>query len=165
MAVKDLIPNLGRKRQDIQIFEDENPIPMMRREMNQLFNNFFHNFQLAPFNKEMAWNYPKIDIKDKNKELVVEAELPGMDEKDVNISLSNNVLSISGEKRQEKEEKKGKYYHVERSFGSFHRDIPLHCKVEFGKAQATFKKGVLKVTLPKTAEAQKKVKSIPIHTN
>ncbi len=162
MAVKDLIPTLGKRRLQIQKFDDDNPFQLMRREMNRLFDNFFHDFRLTPFGEGIKWNYPQVDIKENDKEVIVEAELPGMDEKDINISLSNNVLSISGEKKQEKEEKKGKYYHVERSFGSFHRDIPLHCEVELDKAQAAFKKGVLKITLPKTSEAQRKLKSIPI---
>ncbi len=162
MAVKDLVPTFGKRRLPIQKFDDDSPFQLMRREMNRLFDNFFHDFRLTPFGEDLAWNYPRVDIKENDKEVIIEAELPGMDEKDIDISLSDNVLSISGEKKQEKEEKKGKYYHVERSYGSFHREILLHCEVEQNKAQASFKKGVLKITLPKTPKAQQKAKSIPI---
>ena len=165
MTVKSLIPTLGKRRLPTARFEEDNPFQIMRREMNRLFDDYFSDYRPTLFHKGVDWNYPTIDIKENDKQVVIEAELPGMDEKDISIALSNNVLSISGEKKQEKEEKKGTYYHAERSYGSFHRDIPLHCEVEDEKVQASFKKGVLKITLPKTQEAQREIKSIPIHAD
>ena len=165
MAVKDLIPTLGKRRLPMERVDDDNPFQMMRREMNKMFDDFFHDYHPARFGQGVTWNYPHIDLKENEKQVIIEAELPGMDENDISVSLNNNVLNISGEKKQEKEEKKGKYYHVERSYGSFHRDIPLHCDVEDSRAQASFKKGVLKITLPKTSQSQRQIKSIPIHTD
>ena len=84
----------------------------------------------------------------------VSVELPGLEDKDVNVSLSRDGLTISGEKRQEKEEKRRNYYRAERSYGSFKRSIPLPCEVDAGKVDAVFRKGVLTVTLPKALKAQ-----------
>jgi HSP20 family protein len=84
----------------------------------------------------------------------VSAELPGMDDEDIEVSLSRDVLTISGEKKQEKEEKGRDYYRAERSYGSFRRSIPLPAEVNADKVDAVFSKGVLTITLPKTAKAE-----------
>jgi len=163
MAVKDLIPTFGRKRLAVQDYDYENPFQLMRREMDRFFDRF-GDFGLMPFGRDLEMGFPKIDVRDAEKEVVVEAELPGMDEKDISISLIDDVLRISGEKKQEKEERKGTFYHVERSYGKFNREIPLHCEVDLDKAEAKFKKGVLTIKLPKTPEERQRAKSIPIHT-
>jgi HSP20 family protein len=86
--------------------------------------------------------------------VVVSAELPGMDDKEIDLSLSHGVLTISGEKKQEKEQKGRNYYHMERSYGSFQRSVSLPAGVDTSKAEAVFKKGVLTVTVPKTGGAK-----------
>lgn len=105
---------------------------------------------------------PSIDVRETDKELVVEAELPGMDEKDVSVTLSNGVLTLKGEKKSEREEKKDNYHVSERSYGSFQRSFELGDAVDPDKVQASFEKGVLKVTLAKRPETAKAAKQIPI---
>ncbi|NOX89960.1 MAG: Hsp20/alpha crystallin family protein, partial [Calditrichaeota bacterium] len=108
---------------------------------------------------------PSVDVKEKDDEFVVTAELPGMDAKDVDISISDDILTLRGEKKEEKEEKEGNYYRRECSYGSFHRDIPLPAEVETDKVEAEFKRGVLTVHLPKKPESQRKAKKIQVKTN
>jgi HSP20 family protein len=108
----------------------------------------------------MGW--PQIDIDETDKEVRVTAELPGLDEKDVSLELANGVLSISGEKRSESEDKARRF--SERYYGRFERRIPLD-DVDEDKASATFKNGVLSITVPKSAEAKSNVRRIAINRN
>ena len=103
-----------------------------------------------------------MDVKETDKEIHIIAELPGIDEKDIDVSLSQNTLTIKGEKKSEVEDNKEGYHRVERRYGSFHRSIPLPCEVNDEKIAAHFKKGVLTVQLPKTPQAQKVRKIIHI---
>jgi HSP20 family protein len=137
--------------------EIENPVALFERDMDSMFDNFFRGFGLAPFGmegNEWATFNPRVDIVDSDKEVKVSVELPGMDEKDVDVALARDVLTISGEKRQDKENRGKNYHRMERSYGAFTRSIPLMCTVDENKAEATFKNGVLTVTLPKTVEGQ-----------
>lgn len=135
----------------------------LQGQMNRLFEQFHRDFELAPFGQQRLGSWtPLVNISENDKEICVSAELPGMDEKDINVTLTKNVLTIKGEKTEETE-KRGRHYHrVERSFGSFYRDIPLPWEVEADKVEASFRKGILTVTLPKTKEAQKEAKVIKI---
>lgn len=108
--------------------------------------------------------HPKIDVSETDKEVVVTAEIPGANEKDVEVTLTKDSLTIHGEKKVEKEEKKKNYYRMERSYGSFRRMIALPCEVDESKVEAVFQHGVLKVTLPKTAEVQKSTRKIEVKT-
>jgi HSP20 family protein len=108
--------------------------------------------------------FPIVDIKDHEKEIEIQAELPGVSEKDVDLSLSDNSLIIKGEKKHETEEEEKGYYRMERSYGSFERTIPLPVEVDRDKVEATFKNGILNICLPKTKEAIAHTKKIPIHT-
>ena len=105
---------------------------------------------------------PRIDISETDTELRIEVELPGIDEKDVCLTLTDNVLMIRGEKKAEREEKDKNYYVSERSFGSFQRAIPLPTEVDADKVEASFKNGVLTVRLPKTPEAEAKTRRIEV---
>ncbi len=107
---------------------------------------------------------PQFDVCETDDKIKVTAELPGMDEKDVDVTLENNVLTVKGEKKAEKEERKHNYYVSERSYGQFRRVVPLPMGIDEDKIKAKFKKGVLTVTLPKTEQAQKSGKSIEIST-
>ena len=132
-----------------------------------LFDDFFRGWgtDLTPWRSvgEVVKAYsPKVDVTDSEREVRVTAELPGMEEKDVEVSFSGDVLTIQGEKRAEHEEKGQQVYRLERSYGAFCRTIPLPAPVEEGKVSASFKNGVLTVTLPKTAEAQQKAARIPV---
>jgi HSP20 family protein len=101
---------------------------------------------------------PKIDVVDSETELKITAELPGLDAGDVDVSVTQDTLTISGEKREETEDRGKDYYRVERSYGSFTRSLPLPCEVDPNDADAGFDKGVLTITLPKTrAEECRKI--------
>ena len=137
--------------------------------MSRLFENFSENmFSFSPMKRnqsEISEAFPKMDVSETEKEFKVRAELPGMDEKDIDVSVSNEVLTIKGEKKAEKEDKKPNYYRMERSYGSFQRSIPLPSEVEKDKIKANFKKGVLNIVLPKSEKAVKESKKIEISSN
>lgn len=130
----------------------------LRREMDRLFDRL----------GEMKWEdlpalgewTPSMDISETKDSLVAKVEVPGMEEKDIQISLQENLLTIKGEKKQEREEKDERYHRVERSYGSFLRSIRLPVAVDASRVTATFKNGLLTVTLPKTPAA--KGTTIPI---
>jgi HSP20 family protein len=130
----------------------------LRREIERLFDRF-----LEPGWLQMpvlgAWE-PKVDVSETKDAVIVKAEIPGVDQKDIGLSLQEGVLTIKGEREEEKEEKDKRYHRVERSYGAFARTIRLPATVDSGKVSATFKDGVLTVTLPKTAAA--KGTAIPI---
>ena len=105
---------------------------------------------------------PAIDVREGDKELNICVELPGMDEKDVEVLVTDDILTIKGEKKEEKEDEGKDYYHIERTFGSFQRGIPLPPGIDGQKATAKFRKGVLSITLPKTERAKKTGKRVAI---
>jgi HSP20 family protein len=107
---------------------------------------------------------PRVDVSESENEYEVTAELPGIDEKDVELTLADNVLTIRGEKKVEREEKdKDKnYYMSERSFGSFRRAVPLPAEVDEDRVEANFKNGVLTVHLPKSPQAQARTRRIEV---
>lgn len=149
MPIRDLVPWRGRA-------EGGHPLSPLRREMDRLFEDFFGDWDLDPFKGFHRAETPKVDVAETEKEVKITADLPGIDPKDVDISMSGNVLAIRGERREEKEDKGKDYHRVERWSGSFHRAITMPCEVNVDKVEATFKKGVLTVTLPKTAKAKRK---------
>ncbi len=126
----------------------------MRREMDRAWDSFFER-RPARVEEAMEW-LPTLDVSETKNDYVVKAELPGIDPKDIDISLTNDLLTIKGEKKQEKEEKEENYHLIERSYGSFTRSVRLPGQVQSDKINANFKNGVLRVTLPKTEEAKKK---------
>jgi len=140
------------------------PFETLRREIDRVFNDFDGGFWRAPLRgMQSAFEaMPAVDLIETAKAYEVTAELPGMDEKNVEVKLANHTLTIKGEKRDEKEETKKDYYMRERSFGSFQRIITVPEGIDADKVEAIFKKGILTVTLPKTAEAQKAEKEIAI---
>ena len=148
--------------------EWEYPFGAFQRQMNKLFDDFFGGFEVspwAPVERILAGAYtPHVDVSETDKEIKVSAELPGMDEKDIDVSLTRDTLTIKGEKKEELENKGKDYYKMERSYGSFTRSIPLPVEVDTDKVQATFKKGVLEITLPKSAKAIQETKKIPVKT-
>lgn len=131
-----------------------------QRRMDELFEEFFSEWGL-PSTKELNF-YPKIDIKDENDSIVIHADLPGINEKDLDVSITKDSIVIQGEKKHEYEEKKENFYRKERSYGSFKRIIPLPVEVDETKAEAKYKNGVLTITLPKSEKVLKNVKKIPI---
>jgi len=105
---------------------------------------------------------PKVDVAETEDAIQVTAELPGLKEEDIEVSLADHNLVISGEKKAEKEEKDKNYHRIERSFGSFHRSVPLPAEVNGEKVDASFTNGVLKVVLPKTTPSPPAGKKIPV---
>ena len=127
-------------------------MPGFKKEMDRLFERF-----LEPAWAEMPalgeWE-PKIDVTETKDTVTVKAELPGVEQKDIAISLQDNILTIKGEKEEEQEEKDKRYHRVERSYGAFSRAMRLPAAVDAGKASAAFKDGVVTISLPKAPEAK-----------
>lgn len=144
--------------------EGYHPFSLLRQEMNTLFDNFFRGFEIEPFRGRFGAFSPNIDVKESDKDISVTAELPGMDDKDIDVSLSRDSLTIKGQKKEEKEDKGKDYYRMERSFGSFSRTIPLPSEIDMAKVKAEFKKGLLTVTLPRTEKAIRETKKITVKT-
>ncbi len=162
MAMRNLVPvTFGKKGMPARLTED-NPFALLRNEMDSLFDTFYRGFELEPFESRIGTFAPHIDVSESDKEIKVSAELPGMDEKDIDVSLSDNMLTIKGEKKEEKEDKGKDYYRMERSYGSFSRTIALPSEVQADKVAATFKKGVLTVALPKSEKAIKSTQKVAI---
>lgn len=143
------------------------PFAEMRSEMDRVFDNFlgggfFGRPALASRTETAALVAPDIDVRENDKEVVFEAELPGIDEKDVQVAVRDGVLSLKGEKKSERDEKKDTYHLVERSYGSFERSFQLPDSTDEEKIKADFTKGVLRIVVPKRAEAVKAEKKIPI---
>lgn len=164
MAMTDLIP-WGRDRSlTTRRSEDYNPFLRLHREMNRLFDDAFRGFDLAPVSGslfEQSARWPSIDVDETDKDVKVTAELPGLEEKDVQVEVANGVLSIKGEKKTETEDKDRKF--SERYYGRFERRIPIE-DVDQNKISAAFKNGVLTVTMPKLPQAESKVKRIAINS-
>ena len=152
------------------------PFEVLHREIDRLFDDFGGGFWRSPFRRsvfdlepfwrrELSWETaPAMDIAETEKAYEITAELPGMSESDVEVVASNGGLTIKGEKKEEKEEKKKDYYLSERRYGSFERRMQIPEGVDADKIEATFKKGVLTVTLPKKPEAQNPAKKISVRT-
>jgi len=160
---------LKRRSNKVAVRRDEyeNPVLALQNEMNRVFDHFFTDpFGLAPFEDLYLREFsPRIDVSETDTEIKVVAELPGLDEKDIQLTLEQDSLIISGEKKAENEEKGKNYQRIERSFGSFTRQVPLPGEVEADKVAAEFKKGILTVTLPKPASAVKQSRKIDIKAN
>lgn len=149
------------------------PFDNLRHEVDRLFEEFDGGFWRTPFRSSLfdiapfrGGNgfaaLPAVDVSETDKAYEITAELPGMDEKNVEVKVANGMLTIKGEKQEEKEEKKKDYYRRERSFGSFERSFAVPEGVDADKIEASFKKGVLSVMLPKSPEAQKAEKKITV---
>lgn len=148
-----------REERGIVTAAEERPLARLREEMDQLFERFWRD----PFGVRFGEIFPsasglgvRMNLAESENEVTVTAELPGVDPKDVEISVSDNLLTIRGEKKQEKEDKRRNYHYIERSYGSFHRSIQLPSTADPGRVEAEYKNGVLTVTLQKRPEAKPK---------
>ncbi len=141
-------------RQELAAGED--PFTAMRREMDRLFDEMTRSFGLPRTPLGEGVLAPRVDVKETEDAIVVQAELPGVEEKDVEIEFADGVLTLRGEKKQEREEeeKEKGYYLMERSYGAFLRRIPIPAEIDEDNIRAVFDKGVLTVTLPKKPESQ-----------
>ena len=139
-------------------------ISAMHDEMDRVFQRFQHGWPRWPmlYGRDGDITVPELDVRDNTNAVVVQAELPGVDEKDVSVTLANGMLTIKGEKKREKETKGENYHLAERSFGSFERSIRLPDTIDEGNVEAKFDKGVLKVTAAKKPETVKSERRIEI---
>lgn len=142
---------------DIKKREKTNsPFDLIKGSIDSVFDDFFNGSSLSLKNMDFA---PKVDVTEDEKAIHVKAELPGIDEKNVNVEIKENTLTISGEKKEEKETKEEKSHRIERSYGSFSRSFTLPKGIETDNIKATYKNGVLKINIPKGKELEsKKVK-------
>ena len=164
MATRELKPGNRGRELSAPFGTAFNPLMNLRQEMDRLFDDTFRGFGLVPFELEdrifegaTAW--PSIEVTETDKQMKVLAELPGLDEKNVEVKLADGMLCISGEKKEETADKERRF--SERTYGRFERRIALE-DVDENKIDATFKNGVLTVTLQKLPAAAAKVKQIPI---
>jgi HSP20 family protein len=141
---------------------DDDPFGSLFREVQKTFEDFSRRSPLAGFGSDTL--APKIDIAESKDAIDLTAELPGVDEKDVDVTLADGMLTVRGEKKTERDEQdKDKNWHVlERSYGSFSRIIPLPFDPDPAKVEAKFDKGVLRIHLPKPAEVAKKQQKIEV---
>lgn len=164
-------PKAAERSSAMQVWR---PFESLRREVDRLFEDFDRDFwrfpmrrslfDVEPFwRRELGWGAtPAVDIIEKDNAYEVTADLPGLDEKSIEVKVSDGSMTIKGEKQEEKEEKKKDYYLRERHFGSFERSFAVPESVDADKIEASFKKGVLTVTLPKKPEARKSAKKIEV---
>lgn len=134
-------------KNSLSIWQDH-PFASFRKEMDDLMENFFGKSRFPELGEMEGFNAPSIDIKENDKQLMLTAELPGMDQKDVKLEVRNGLLTLSGEKKQERDEEKDSYHVTERRYGSFTRSIPIPERVDESAIEAKFDKGVLTVTMP-----------------
>lgn len=152
MALKSLIP----VTRDRGVSRMANPFMSLQREIDRLFDDFTRGIPSFQDFGNGSSLMPNVDVSETDKEIEITAELPGLEEKDVQINVADNLLTIRGEKKAEKEEKDKNYRLVERSYGSFERTLELPEGVNADAIKASLTKGVLKVTVPKPAPAQAK---------
>jgi HSP20 family protein len=164
MQIKDLMPWSRRETAISRPEQQDNPMATLQREINRIFDNFWSKVEGANGAGDVAVGVgtPRADVVETETAVEISIELPGMDEKDVEVAVTDDVLTIKGEKKAEREDTAKGYYVAERSYGSFYRAMPLPAGVATDDAKATFEKGVLKITLAKTPEAQAKVKRIEV---
>lgn len=167
MQMKDFLPwarAAGGGSTEVKAQDESNPVAELQRQMNSVFENFWRGAD-RPFGAAgLPWGdgMPRSDVVETEDAVEISVELPGMDQKDVEVSLAGDTLTIKGEKKIERQDEKRGYYLSERSYGSVYRSIPLPPGVDPDKAEATFRNGVLTVRLPQTEEAKQKVKRVDV---
>ncbi|MDM7459040.1 MAG: Hsp20/alpha crystallin family protein [Paracoccus sp. (in: a-proteobacteria)] len=164
MKIKELIPWAHKDEAARSDQLQDNPIATLQREMNQVFEGFWNRFGKGLGEIDWPWGHSeaKSDVVQTDAAVEISIELPGMAMEDVEDSVTNDMLTVKGEKKIERQEEKKGYYLSERSYGAIWRTIPLPPGTDGSKAEASFKNGVLTVRLPQTPEAQAKVKQIEI---
>jgi HSP20 family protein len=163
MQIKDLLP-WARKDEPAEVKgAEQNPIAALQRDMNRAFESFWSEASRSFGGRAGSDDaVPRSDVVETDSGVEVSIELPGLDEKEVEVTLTDEALTIRGEKKVERREEKRGYYVSERSYGSIYRSIPLPAGVDSDRAEATFRNGVLTVRLPQSPEARAKVKKIAV---
>ena len=171
MAGRSLLPFFSRNWWLSRSSEDTDPFMAFRRQMNRVFDDAFRGFGMPSLvgpafgRMPMATLMPQIDLSESEHEIQVTAELPGIDEKDVDVVLADDMLTIRGEKKAEHEQKDRDYHLVERSHGTFSRSLPLPFAADPSQVKAAFKNGVLTVTIQKPKEVLEKQHRIEVQTD
>lgn len=165
--VKNLIP--WKKKNDVDVMRPyhDDPTYELTRGMSDIFDTFFRRFDEEPGSPLMRREFgfsamPSIDVDETDREVTVSADLPGLEEKDINVSLDGDILTLSGERKHEKEERRKNYHRVERAYGSFSRTVALPEGIDHDNVKATFKKGVLTVKIAKLPGAKSLQRHIPV---
>jgi len=148
---------------DLLPFKRRSAVPNVFSEMDDMVKRMWYGFPFHNLQEDMdiGWS-PRLDVSETENRLEVVADLPGMEKKDISVSLEDNLLTIKGERKEERESKEKQYHTIERRSGSFYRAIRLPIEVEKDKVEANFKDGVLTLRLPKSKEAKRKVAQIEI---
>lgn len=145
--------------------KDGDPFHWLRREIDTLFDNFWGDSRLQPnlslSGKEFPF-VPDADVTETDNEFIISVDLPGLEEKDINVEIHDHILRINGEKREEREQKGKNFYRIERASGHFDRSIQLPNSISDDNVQARLKNGVLTITFPKSAETISKAKHVEI---
>ena len=168
MGLKNLMRRSRSSTLTPERSEPEHPLLALQRDLNRAFEALWRGGSFADFSSafgELATFSPKVEVREADDKYTVIAELPGLDENDISVSLTDEALVISGEKKQELEEEKEGVYHSEIRYGQFSRTIPLPEQIDAEHVNATFNKGVLTVELPKSTAAQENVRKIEIKTS
>ena len=181
--VKDIIPK--RKKTDQLPVRVEKypalhseslgrPFVELQRATNLLFDDFFREFgfsggrwgeSLSLTQDVFSSRWPSVDMSETDDEILITAELPGVNKDDLEVSVSEGKVTIRGEKKEQEEDKGKDYYRLERSYGAYQRSFFLPCEIDEDKVDASFKHGVLDIKLPKTDAAQKRIKKIPVKSS
>lgn len=163
MSVRDLIPwgrENGNRAPALYRDDQHNPVLSLHRQVNRLFDDVFRSFDSLGSLPAFNGGWPKVEVAETAADIKVIAEIPGIEEKDLEILLDDDILILRGEKRAESEDKERQF--SERYYGRFERRLPLGYEVEQEKIDARFRNGVLTVVLPKSERAQSQVKRIAI---
>jgi HSP20 family protein len=163
---KALVPWRGKSQSPVPREEPHDPFLSFRRAVDRMFDDFFNGFgrsvgsPIASYGSTM----PSIDMTENDKEIVVTAEMPGLDEKDFEVTVSGDLLTLKGEKKAEHEHRDGDAYYMERRFGSFSRSVRLPFEVADDKVDAHYEKGLLTIRVPKPADMQRQTRRIEVRT-
>ena len=166
MAKKENVPATASEARGMV-----NPFDVLQSRIDRMFSDFNSTFGLPrtllddSFRMPAVWGgkpLPSLAVHEANGKVTITAELPGVEEKDIEVSVDDEMLTISGEKKSEVEEKEGESYRSERSYGKFSRSMDLGFAIDPAKVEARFDKGVLKLTIARPVSAQPKAKKIPI---
>jgi len=164
MKIKDLIPWARKDEEQEESRGEDHPIAALQREMNEVFETFRNRLSKSLGELDWPWgpSEAKSDMVKTDDAVEITIELPGMEMKDIEVTISDDMLTVKGEKKVERQEEKKGYYLSERSYGAIRRTIPLPSGVDAEKADASLKNGVLTIRLPRLPEAKTKARRIEV---
>jgi HSP20 family protein len=166
MDFKALVPWRNDSKSQPPATRDDflDPFVAFRREVDRMFDGFFDGFGRSGRSSLTGWSghTPQIDLAESDKDITITAELPGLDEKDFEVTVAGDVLTLTGEKKSEHEQRNGDSYYAERRYGSFSRSVRLPFEVKDESVEAQYDKGVLTVRVPKPADLQRPIRRIEV---